>query len=426
MIEATPADVLARSVRDAAKPLALFLGDALSHCIGSNYVEVCNRVLKRDGANQKTPNPPVDSLLQLDLPSLLKLFDNCFFLAKGVDHHAENDWKVEFRWLFGIPRSSDSDYALARTIGREIAAVRDSRNDLSHLEAGKEVSVLEIKSDLFKLHDLLAQRCLVVANKHESVFELGTRQALEIFDETVQQYIEKLDHSSAEPPGPVQHTAPPSLSLTKTVLRTRMRVLVFASIGLLVIAAFALSLSGVFATAPRNCVGIVLLDTVPSTRHEQIATLIKNHVGAVDDIQVAYLESNGRRVEVAELDTRQTSLLELVKKFNSPGPLADRFEYRTRFDAIYEFIQQAVSREQSPTVLILGSIGDFSLEERRKLQTKEVDLYPQKGMSAWWVSNRVAPPTFVYWQTPTRSDSALFVNFPDKSGEMKPVIEVLR
>ena len=426
MIEATPADLLGRCVRGAAKPLAVFLSDALSSCIGAKYVAIANRVLGRDGKNQSMPNLPVESLLDLDLSSLLKLFDNCFFLSRGPDPNGENEWKEEFRSLFNIPKGSESNHAYAKAIGVEIAAVRTARNDLSHLEAGKDVAVLEIKSDLHKLLDLFAKRCLSAAAAHADTFSSDTQGVLAGYIEEVEATLKELDRDMVEWALEQERAEQERIRAEAEDRRARRLRSVLVIAGVVAVAFVALAIGGVFTSTPKNSVGIVLLDTVPSARLGEIVRLIQNHVGAVNRVQIAFLKESGREVTTMDVANDPATLGTVIESLNEPGPIADRFEYRTRFDALYEHLQKSVSREQAPTLLILGSIGDFTAEELSQLQSEEVDLYPQKGMSAWWVSNRVAPPTFVYWETPTKSDSALFVNFPDKSGEMKPVVEVLK
>ncbi len=426
MIEATPADLLGRCIRGADKPLASFLSDALSRCIGANYVVVVNRVLGRDGQNQRTPNLPVESLLELDLPALLQLFDNCIFLHTGTDRNRASEWKEEFRSLFKIPKGSESNHFYAKAIGVEIAAVRAARNDLSHRVAGKEVTVLEVKSDLHKIIDLLGSRCLSVAHSHTDVFTADTRDVLSAYIAEVEACLIELDRESVQRALERERSEHQRMKADAERGRTRVIRSGLVVAGLIAVAVVALALGGVFTPTPRNSVGVVLLDTVPSDRLDQVVGLIQNHVGSVERIQIAYLKANGRDVTKIDVDNEPGSLRAATKSLNDPGPIADRFEYRTRFDALYTHLQSAVSQDQAPTLLILGSIGNFTKEERDKLMSGKVDLYPQKGMSAWWVSNRVAPPTFIYWSEPTRSDSALFVNFPDKSGEMKPVVVVLR
>lgn len=426
MIEATPADLLGRCVRGAAKPLALFLSDALSCCIGTNYVGVSNRILGRDGKNQKTPNLPVESLLSLDLPSLLHLFDNCLFLKPGPDYHGENEWKQEFRLLFRIPKGSESSHGYAKALGIEIAAVRAARNDLSHLEAGTEVAVMDIKSDLHKLLDLFAKRCAIVVRSNSNVFSVDTRSALSAYIAEIERSLQELDREMVERALKSEREEQDRVKGVANRDRTKNLRNAVLITGLVTIVALALTLGGVFTQTPKNSIGIVLLDTVPTARLDEVVDLIQNHAGATDRVQIAYLKSNGREVTTVDADNEPSGLRIVAASLNDPGPVVNRFEYRTRFDALYEHLQAAVSREQAPILIILGSIGNFTNEELEKLKHGEMDLYPHKGMSAWWVSNRVAPPTFVYWQTPTKSDSALFVNFPDKSGEMKPVVEVLR
>lgn len=525
-----PSDIHARCVRKAAKPLALFLDDALTFCIGKGYVAQCNGILKRDGHNQKNPNMPVTELVALDFSDLLRLADQCFYIGHNKDNSGQpthvDPWKVEFRKLFGIPKDSTHEHRLGKKIVTEISLVRDARNDISHIGAGDEIDEVELRSYLVKLHDFFGVRLLDVARANTSVFSDATREHLTRYTETVDGYLRNLNFGtsnvdvtesssvqvdtaeaapeqaeSVEPSSNVatvtdtptetptqeaidevadmpdaeeastiqlesseivvevmdaqQHksasaynatpnatfsTAPNAAHISApfpSAVQQRVRIpsrlvnsrVIIGLVGiavLIVVGIMMFSSTSVLTSVPKNCVGVVLLDTIPASKYEYISTLIKNHVGAAERIQVAYVGKNGRNVEIEETDTEPSSLLAVVSKLNSPGAMLDRFEYRRRFDAIYEVIQKAISQEQAPTMMIVGSIGDFTAEERGKLQRREADLYPQKGMSAWWVSNKVAPPTFVYWTPPTRSDSALFVNFPDKSGEMKPVVEILK
>lgn len=521
-----------KTVRDAAKPLALFLGDALVECYGDDYIQVVNRIRNeskkengRDQARNHSQKPAVRSLLELDLSDLLRLFDQCLYLNDEMSK--DESWKREFILLIQIPRSRSVDQGFLKNIKREIAAVRIVRNNDAHKSAAVEVHSKQIQSDLTKFRDLFSQRLWRVLQQRSEIFSERTFEVLkeyvtslddaldsiaDLSKQTISEHVDitqtRLSDSSpkvsqpstgqsashgstneqanaaelssrvasaadtptqeasgdvadmheaevhatiqsesseivvevidapASKPASTSNTAHISAPFPSAV-QQRVRIpsrrvssrVIIGLVGvavLLVVGIMMFSSSSVLTSVPKNCVGIVLLDTIPASKYEYISTLIKNHVGAAERIQVAYVGKNGRNVELEETDTEPSSLLAVVSKLNSPGAMLDRFEYRRRFDAIYEVIQKAISQEQAPTMMIVGSIGDFTAEERGKLQRREVDLYPQKGMSAWWVSNKVAPPTFVYWTPPTRSDSALFVNFPDKSGEMKPVVEILK
>ena len=209
--------------------------------------------------------------------------------------------------------------------------------------------------------------------------------------------------------------------------RRKRRTLLLGVVGITtIVLAAGLYFGGVFQGESRRAVLMLVLDTIPESKMYQIAQVARNQAGSVDEIEIAYLDPTGREVNSIAVKNTVDDIAGTRSALNAVQQLRQPLDYGYRFDVMYEKLQAIVSDEQKATLMILGSVGNFSNEDRQRLIASDVKLYQRTGMSAWWVSNKVAPPTFVYWSVPTKSDSALFTLFSDKTDVMKPVVEVVR
>ncbi len=423
MVELTPMDILSRVVHGAAKPLAHFLEDALTQCIGANYISVVNRLLRLDGSNQKQPNPPVDSLFRLDLLSLLKLVDQCFFLPKN-DTFLETEWKEEFRSLFGVPKGSESNHKTAQNIQNlVIAGVRKARNDdYAHLEAGRTVSVRTVKSDLHKILDLYQGHLYHIAVNTPKMFSLETVSQLSEYVEVVEYYLRLLEKSSTS--NTIEAKPSPGVA-SNTNVRSHPRRLYWMA-ALTGVAAAFVTIAYVIWIQPANERIMLIGLCGPIEGQDQAkVTLLLDSLAQANDVSTVMVLTKGY-VDALVLNTKSDAIGwidTLVQKTKHIPRVASLSDSKDLFDKVVNRATTLLSEKKDQIVVVgtIGSHGSWLRKVRNSSDSRDTVRIIQSGSEKLWEQGKLPAMLLVAPGKWTTADSAIYSAFAQSNIAVKRI-----
>jgi|GEM_PF-3392527 len=192
----------------AGFPLAHFLEDAMKYVLKDEYDLALQEIIGNKQKYERQENHPnSESIENLDLSTLLHIFDNCITNYKDNPSNVkQTDWRNNFIGVLKDEQTRSKTFNQYKTL---IANARNVRNAFAHSSAKDQTEILDYTGDLHKLRGLFKELKKVVETQHV-VFREETKAEVVDYYENIEELLKK-DYKPEQPqppppPEPVEPT----------------------------------------------------------------------------------------------------------------------------------------------------------------------------------------------------------------------------
>lgn len=399
-------------LKAAERPLALFLDDAMRSVredyfdsVVKPFVETATRRDPGLFQEYKGEERLIDgrgqvktSFTQCDLQFLTQFFE---FAVKDQRKHTNP--KVVYPDLCAflpITRAA---------IITKILAIRNIRNDWAHDRKADQDQHRQM-IDIAKLLDLFKEEIQHVVHEKPALFRPDTKIA-------VDEYVALVMTAGKDRENAGIRVVTPTRSWTKRKLIAA--VVAGLAIGsLVIITVYYLTMD-----EPKRALALVIANSLPESKVDKYAEYLQTMTfGGETRALISFHSEKNPKGQVVEVSNETGELRRVLMKYATGEVGLTRADhYQPVFDSAFTFVQSTKNREMIPFLHVLGSVGTMDEVTEGILIRENFRWHSRVGMTEWWTSNRMSPPTFVRYGPLTRFDSLIYSAIDNKSESMRPV-----